>query len=144
MPRWLTHGEMALDAYRALLDLTGPCIVVGHSQGGGYATLLAQEYASTVRAVVALEPTGTPAAAAPGLPPQLLVWGDHFGADATWQRYRAQTDAYWAALRAAGQRADVLDLPATGIAGNSHFCMLDRNSDQIAELIVDWLARSLD
>jgi len=33
----------------------------------------------------------------------------------------------------------VLDLPAAGIAGNSHFCMLDRNSDRIAELIVDWL-----
>ena len=144
VPRWLTHGEMALDAYRQLLDLAGPCIVIGHSQGGGYATLLAQEYASTVRAVVALEPTGTPATAHDALPPQLLVWGDHFAADDTWQRYRAQTDAYWTALRAAGQHADVLDLPATGIAGNSHFCMLDRNSDQIAELIVDWLTRSLD
>ncbi|MNI87098.1 hypothetical protein D3C73_1442640 [compost metagenome] len=97
-----------------------------------------------MRAVVALEPTGTPATAHDALPPQLLVWGDHFAADDTWQRYRAQTDAYWTALRAAGQHADVLDLPATGIAGNSHFCMLDRNSDQIAELIVDWLNRSLD
>ncbi|WP_454669249.1 alpha/beta fold hydrolase [Achromobacter kerstersii] len=144
VPRWLTHGDMALDAYRQLLDLAGPCIVIGHSQGGGFATLLAQEYAATVRAVVAVEPTGTPATACCQLPPQLLVWGDHFGADDTWQRYRAQTDAYWNALRTAGQRADVLDLPAAGIAGNSHFCMLDRNSDQIAGLIVDWLNRSLD
>ncbi|WMD21511.1 alpha/beta fold hydrolase [Achromobacter seleniivolatilans] len=144
VPRWLTHGDMALDAYRSLLDLTGPCIVIGHSQGGGFATQLAQEYASTVRAVIAVEPTGTPAAAACVLPPQLLVWGDHFDTDDTWQRYRAQTDAYWNALQAAGQRADVLDLPAAGIPGNSHFCMLDRNSDQIAGLIVEWLDRSLD
>ncbi|EJO30394.1 alpha/beta hydrolase [Achromobacter marplatensis] len=144
VPRWLTHGDMALDAYRQLLELAGPCIVFGHSQGGGFATLLAHEYAATIRAVVALEPTGTPAAVPWQLPPHLLVWGDHFQADETWLRYRAQTDAYWRALRAAGVRAETLDLPSAGIAGNSHFCMLDRNSDQIAGLIVDWLDRSLD
>ncbi len=139
VPRWLAHDAMALDAYRQLLDLAGPCIVIGHSQGGGYATQLARECPGPIRAVVALEPTGTPERVDGPLPPQLLVWGDHFDHNDTWRRYRAQTDAYWDALRRAGRRADVLDLPAAGIAGNSHFCMLDRNSDRIAELIVDWL-----
>lgn len=139
VPRWLAHDAMALDAYRQLLDLAGPCIVIGHSQGGGYATQLAREYPGPIRAVVAVEPTGTPERVDGPLPPQLLVWGDHFDHNDTWRRYRAQTDAYWDALRRAGRRADVLDLPAAGIAGNSHFCMLDRNSDRIAELIVDWL-----
>ncbi|GAB1840868.1 esterase [Achromobacter xylosoxidans] len=139
VPRWLAHEAMALDAYRELLDLAGPCIVIGHSQGGGYATQLARECPGPIRAVVAVEPTGTPERVDGSLPPQLLVWGDHFDQHDTWQRYRAQTDAYWNALRRAGRRADVLDLPAAGIAGNSHFCMLDRNSDRIAELIVDWL-----
>lgn len=139
VPRWLAHDAMALDAYRELLDLAGPCIVIGHSQGGGYATQLARECPGPIRAVVAVEPTGTPERVDGSLPPQLLVWGDHFDQHDTWQRYRAQTDAYWDALRRAGRRADVLDLPAAGIAGNSHFCMLDRNSDRIAELIVDWL-----
>ncbi|KAA5925584.1 alpha/beta fold hydrolase [Achromobacter xylosoxidans] len=139
VPRWLAHDAMALDAYRELLDLAGPSIVIGHSQGGGYATQLARECPGPIRAVVAVEPTGTPERVDGSLPPQLLVWGDHFDHHDTWQRYRAQTDAYWDALRRAGRRADVLDLPAAGIAGNSHFCMLDRNSDRIAELIVDWL-----
>ncbi|MFY3455856.1 alpha/beta fold hydrolase [Achromobacter xylosoxidans] len=139
VPRWLAHDAMALDAYRELLDLAGPCIVIGHSQGGGYATQLARECPGPIRAVVAVEPTGTPERVDGSLPPQLLVWGDHFDHHDTWQRYRAQTDAYWDALRRAGRRADVLDLPAAGIAGNSHFCMLDRNSDRIAELVVDWL-----
>ncbi|MFY3329429.1 alpha/beta fold hydrolase [Achromobacter xylosoxidans] len=139
VPRWLAHDAMALDAYRELLDLAGPCIVIGHSQGGGYATQLARECPGPIRAVVAVEPTGTPERVDGSLPPQLLLWGDHFAQHDTWQRYRAQTDAYWNALRRAGRRADVLDLPAAGIAGNSHFCMLDRNSDRIAELIVDWL-----
>ena len=139
VPRWLAHDAMALDAYRELLDLAGPCIVIGHSQGGGYATQLARACPGPIRAVVAVEPTGTPGQVDGPLPPQLLVWGDHFDHHDTWQRYRAQTDAYWDALRRAGRRSDVLDLPAAGIAGNSHFCMLDRNSDRIAELIVDWL-----
>lgn len=139
VPRWLAHDAMALDAYRELLDLAGPCIVIGHSQGGGYATQLARECPGPIRAVVAVEPTGTPERVDGSLPPQLLVWGDHFDHHDTWQRYRAQTDAYWDALRRGGRRADVLNLPAAGIAGNSHFCMLDRNSDRIAELIVDWL-----
>ncbi|WP_025136059.1 alpha/beta fold hydrolase [Achromobacter sp. DH1f] len=139
VPRWLNHDAMALDAYRLLLDLAGPCIVIGHSQGGGYATQLARDCPGPIRAVVAVEPTGTPATVDGPLPPQLLIWGDHFAANDTWQRYRAQTDAYWHAVQLAGKRADVLDLPAAGIAGNSHFCMLDRNSDRIAELIVDWL-----
>ncbi|MGE8658989.1 MAG: alpha/beta fold hydrolase [Achromobacter sp.] len=139
VPRWLAHDAMALDAYRELLDLAGPCIVVGHSQGGGYATQLARACPGPIRALVAVEPTGTPERVDGPLPPHLLVWGDHFDHHDTWRRYRAQTDAYWDALRRAGRRADVLDLPAAGIAGNSHFCMLDRNSDRIAELIVDWL-----
>lgn len=143
VPRWLAHEAMALAAYRALLDLAGPCIVIGHSQGGGYATQLARECPGPIRALVAVEPTGTPGRVDGPLPPQLLVWGDHVDQHDTWRRYRAQTDAYWQALQRAGRRADVLDLPATGIAGNSHFCMLDRNSDRIAELIVDWL-NSLD
>ena len=32
-----------------------------------------------------------------------------------------------------------LDLPARGITGNSHFPMMDGNSDQVARLVEDWL-----
>jgi len=35
---------------------------------------------------------------------------------------------------------DVVDLPKAGIKGNSHMIMMDRNSDQVAELIQKWLA----
>ena len=49
VPRWLAHDAMALDAYRELLDLAGPCIVIGHSQGGGYATQLARACPGPIR-----------------------------------------------------------------------------------------------
>ncbi|CUR69449.1 Alpha/beta hydrolase family protein [Achromobacter xylosoxidans] len=69
VPRWLAHDAMALDAYSELLDLAGPCIVIGHSQGGGYATQLARECPGPIRAVVAVEPTGTPERVDGPLPP---------------------------------------------------------------------------
>ena len=49
-----------------------------------------------------------------------------------------------AAVRAAGGSVDVVDLPAAGIRGNSHMIMMDRNSDEVAALVQDWLvARGL-
>jgi hypothetical protein len=46
---------------------------------------------------------------------------------------------YQAGLRAAGVRADELNLPKMGIRGNSHMLMMDRNSDEIAALVQRWL-----
>jgi len=34
----------------------------------------------------------------------------------------------------------VIDLPERGIRGNSHMVMMDRNGDQVAALVQDWLA----
>jgi hypothetical protein len=35
----------------------------------------------------------------------------------------------------------VINLPEHGFKGNSHMLMMDRNNQQIAQLIQDWLAR---
>jgi hypothetical protein len=34
-----------------------------------------------------------------------------------------------------------VDLPKIGIRGNSHMMMMDRNSDQVAGVIQDWLQK---
>jgi hypothetical protein len=44
-------------------------------------------------------------------------------------------------LRAAGGSADMVDLPKIGIKGNSHMIMMDKNSDVVAGVIQDWLAK---
>ena len=41
----------------------------------------------------------------------------------------------------AGAQVDVIDLPEVDIKGNSHMMMMDRNNQQIAQLIQDWLQR---
>lgn len=147
VPRWAGHEEITLAAYDALLQRVGRCIVVGHSQGGGFALEAVRRRPAQVGAVVALEPSGAPVlspeeaahAARAGLPAHLVVWGDHISHHPVWRRYRETVDRYAAVLHSVGVHSSVCDLPLEGVAGNSHFPMLDRNSDQVAQRVIDWL-----
>ena len=93
---------------------------------------------------MALEPSGAPD---PGKVdvgklksvPHLFVFGDHMQGFPSWQNFIKASQRYQAALSGAGVKADWIDLPSIGIRGNSHMMMMDRNSDQIAELVVKWL-----
>ncbi|KGH26238.1 hypothetical protein P353_22475 [Comamonas testosteroni] len=140
VPRWAGHEELTLAAYSELIERVGPCIVVAHSQGGGFAVAVAQKHPDLVKAVVVIEPAGMPAFN--GFPscPHLALWGDHIEGHPVWPGYRALADRYWEAANREGFTFDCIDLPNMGISGNSHFPMSDRNSDQVSELIFQWLA----
>ncbi len=141
VPRWPGHEDMILTAYQQLVERVGACIVVGHSQGAGFAIEIARRLPEHLKAVVAVEPGGMPADA-PSSPmaPHLVVWGDHIErAGKHWMTYRAQAEAYLAAARDL-LPARVMDLPAQGIHGNSHFPMMDSNSDHVFERVESWLA----
>ena len=76
--------------------------------------------------------------------PVLLVYGDYIAQDSRWPAIRANGVRFGEAVRAAGGHVDVVDLPERGIRGNSHMIMMDRNSDQVAEVVQQWLgARGL-
>lgn len=142
VPRW--PGNAAL-AERSLLEVVtelGPCVLVGHSQGGGLCARVALARPDLVRQVVLIEPHGLPNV--PGdsgkYPAQLTVIGDFTELSPMWVHLTADMRRHSAQLRAAGARADVLDLPAAGVRGNSHNPMMDLNSDLVAERILAWLA----
>lgn len=144
VPRWAGHEEITLQAYAALLQRLGRSIVIGHSQGGGFALEAARRWPQHVAAVAAIEPSGAPrpeqlAGSAGPLPPHLCMWGDFLAAHPVWLRYREAVDAYCAAVRASGAAMDLCDLPREGIHGNSHFPMMDRNSHQVAQRLLAWL-----
>ncbi len=44
-------------------------------------------------------------------------------------------------MKAAGGDVEVMHLPAMGIKGNSHMLMQDRNSLDLADLILRWIER---
>lgn len=141
VPRWADHEAMTLQAYEAMLERVGPCMLVAHSQGGGLALTLAARRPELFKAVVAVEPSGAPEEipSATQRPPCLMVWGDYVQGHPVWRGYRARVEQHFTQLRAQGATAATLDLPGQGIPGNSHFPMLDRNSDEVIDRILQWL-----
>jgi hypothetical protein len=71
----------------------------------------------------------------------LWVWGDYLGQFPFWGPIVARQEKFRAGVAQAGGVADRLLLPEAGIAGNSHMLMMDKNSDQVASLIQQWLLK---
>lgn len=143
VPRFTTTDALTLDAYLAMLDRVGPSVVMAHSQAGLFGWRAAQERPDKVRALVLIEPAAVgDAAKVAALKdiPVLMVYGDYIAQDSRWPTIRANGVRFAEAVRAAGGSVDVVDLPDRGIRGNSHMIMMDRNSDQVAQLVQDWLA----
>jgi thioesterase domain-containing protein len=59
------------------------------------------------------------------------------GEDLEHPRYVDEEVANW--LSAQGASSQFVWLPDQGIDGNGHMMMMERNSDQIADLILEWL-----
>lgn len=146
VPRWTSTDAAIQRAYDAYVEKVCPCIVVVHSQGGNFGFTAALNAPDKIKALVAVEPSGSPDPAKVDLArlkgvPHLIVWGDYIDRNEAWQGYRKAPTRYREALVQAGVEADVIDLPASGVKGNSHMLMMDRNSDDIARLVHDWLGR---
>jgi pimeloyl-ACP methyl ester carboxylesterase len=146
VPRWTSTDAAIQRAYDAYVDKVCPCIVVVHSQGGNFGFTAALNAPDKIKALVAVEPSGSPDPAKVDLAklkgvPHLILWGDYIDQNEAWQGYRKAPTRYREALVAAGVKADVMDLPAMGVKGNSHMLMMDRNSDDIARRVHDWIGQ---
>jgi pimeloyl-ACP methyl ester carboxylesterase len=144
VPRWTTTDPLIQAAYDALVQKVCPCVIILHSQGSNFGFHAALTAPDKVKAIVAVEPSGAPNPTADDAAlvkdvPHLVVWGDYFDKSPFWQKLRTNITAWQDAIEEAGGTADVLDLPARGIHGNSHMLMMDRNSDEVAALIQAWL-----
>ena len=144
VPRWTTTDAMTIDAYIQEVDRVCPCAILFHSQAGQFGFKAAQARPDKVKVLVAVEPAGLgdPAkVAALKDIPVLMVFGDAIEQDARWPKIRRNAVEFGEAIRAAGGRVDVIDLPEIGIKGNSHMLMMDRNNAEVAAVIQDWLVR---
>lgn len=181
----------------ALLDrIRRPVILVGHSQGGIHAWLIADARPNLVKAIVSLEPTGPPfrdvlfsnkPARPYGLtdipitydppvedpekelvkevaqcPSSIDVQVQCFLQASNQPRQLANlskipvllltTEAGYHAmydwctvryLRQAGVRVNHIELSQAGIHGNGHMMFLEKNSDEIANLVYQWIEKDL-
>ena len=127
----------------ALLEKIGPLVVLAHSQGGltVYPTLIARP--DLFKADVAVEALGSCNAITqagvkfPGSVPVLLMAGDPIAA-ATPPPFGIDGCKKIAAANPK-LKLTVDWLPESGIRGNSHMMMLDRNNKQIADRIMKWI-----
>jgi len=147
VPRWATNDAATQAAYDAFVQKICPCVIVVHSQGGAFAMNMALHAPDKIKAIIAAEPSGAPDPAKADAAtiknvPHLFVWGDHFEAETLWKKIRPNVERWRDTLVAAQVTVDWVELPQRGITGNSHMMMMDTNSDQIADLIQDWMARN--
>ncbi len=144
VPRWSTNDAVTQEAYDALLQKVGPCVIVVHSQGGAFAEQAALNAPDKVKAIVFIEPSGAPDLSNINLTtikniPHLYIWGDYMDQYPTWIKYYANVLEYRDALIEKGVPVTWIELPRIGIKGNSHMLMMDKNSDDIAMIVQNWL-----
>jgi pimeloyl-ACP methyl ester carboxylesterase len=144
VPRWSTNDPATQAAYDALVKKVCPCVIMVHSQGGNFGYTAALNNPDMVKALIVVEPSGSPAPDKTDFSklknvPHLVVFGDYIDKQPLWGRLLGNQQKYFEGLKAAGVPADWFDLPKMGVKGNSHMLMMDRNSDQVAGLINDWL-----
>ena len=143
VPRWIDTDDAIIAAYTELVDKVCPCVILFHSQAGGFGFKVAQARPDKVKALVAVEPAVAGDMAKAGElknVPMLMIYrrlhraGHALAEDARRRRRRLPRPC---ARRAAS--VDVVDLPEVGIKGNSHMLMMDKNNAQVADLIQKWL-----
>lgn len=135
----------------ALFDIVGDTILLTHSAGGPCGWALAAIGGTRVKAIVAVEPLGSPELEHPlgrfahGLNAAPLA-GPHdpfkepiaiITGEATWMRQSNAEAAHYLASK--GAAIDHIRLEERGIHGNGHMMMCEKNSDRIAQEIIDWI-----
>jgi pimeloyl-ACP methyl ester carboxylesterase len=142
VPRWVTTDEQIIAAYIELVDKVCPCVVLVHSQAGAFGFKVAEARPDKVKALVAVEPSGAGSkdkVAALKDIPIAVIYGDNAKDHPRWGKIRQNVASYADAIKGAGGSVDLIDLPDIGIKGNTHMAMMDKNSDQVADVIQKWL-----
>jgi pimeloyl-ACP methyl ester carboxylesterase len=144
VPRWVTTDDQIIAAYIELVDRIGPCALLVHSQAGSFAFKVAEARPDKVKALAAVEPSGIGSkekVAALKNIPMMVMYGDNARDHPRWGKIRQNVVGYVDAIQGAGGSIDLIDLPDSGIKGNTHMLMMDKNSDRVAEVIQKWFER---
>ena len=136
-------------------EITGKkSIYVTHSQGGAVGWNVDTE---NVAAIVAIEPGGTPEIGSEQYKkfldakiPIVIYFGDYIDngpediqSTAFWKGIRDGAVAFAESYNKDGGNCTVVDLPKIGITGNSHFMFQEKNSEEIAQHVENWIKENV-
>ena len=138
-PTWKNMAALAVKLNGAVL--------MGHSESGFFPEQAALVDPSGVKGLISIEmgcPELKPAEIATiAKIPTLVMFGDHLadvqGGPANWNQSYESCNKFVQQVKDKGGDAEMMYLPKMGIKGNSHMLMQDRNSNQLADLILTWI-----
>ena len=149
------------EALAALLDKIGAAVIMVHSQSGVVGLDAVRKRPALVRALVSVEggcetmkpedaklfagASGADNAPARAKVPFVSVWGDNsVGAKDTINGDNRRNGCAAAAklVADAGGRGSLVLLPETGIKGNSHMMMMDKNNLVVAAALRRWIVKN--
>jgi pimeloyl-ACP methyl ester carboxylesterase len=128
-------------------------VLMGHSESGFFPEQAALIDPKGIKGIVSIEmPCVTDFGAAQlatlAKIPTLLMFGDHLGdvsgGPANWAQSFESCKTFADQVNKAGGDATLMHLPALGIKGNSHMLMQDKNSDRLADLVIDWIDKHVE
>lgn len=138
--------------YKALAVLSVQvkgAVLISHSQSGSFPLEVALVNSSCVEGIVMVEPGFIPSYSDEQIKtlatkPILIVYGDNLAVETgipghNWKRVYDVCLTFINRVKAAGGNASMFYLPEKGILGNSHMIMQDKNSLQVADLIMKWM-----
>ncbi|WP_245592835.1 alpha/beta hydrolase family protein [Advenella mimigardefordensis] len=142
-PNWKGLADLALQLNGAVL--------LSHSQSGSYPLQSALINAKGIRGIVMIEPGTCNAQVHTGdeiavlaKTPIFILFGDHLASPTgmpgpTWEDRFNDCKAFKKRVDAARGNIRLITTAETGVRGNSHMMMMDRNNLQIADLILEWI-----
>lgn len=132
-------------ALSELAQRLGGTVLMSHSQSGIYPFQTAAVSQKGISAIVSIEPGACPEPTDDLAPyknlPILVLFGDHVDDSPRWAPRLVNCRAFIIAANAAGSKSELLLLPDIGIHGNTHMLMQDDNNLDIADLLLDWIAK---
>jgi hypothetical protein len=138
-PTWTNLSGLAIKLKGAIL--------MGHSESGFFPEQAALINPTDIKALITIE-TGCPALNSEQIAnlakiPTLVVFGDHLedvpSMPTMWKERFESCGKFVQQVNAAGGDATMMHLPKYGQFGNSHMLMQDKNSNQVADLILKWI-----
>lgn len=144
VPRWFTNNAVTLKAYEDMVQQIGPVVLLAHSQGAYFAIEAAMKHPDKVKGLILIEPSGGPNLAKEDISvlkniPHLFVFGDFIEKSKAWTAIEKSRKEYHDALAKQGTDTTWISLPAIGIKGNTHAMIMDKNSDEVAAIVQDWV-----
>jgi len=143
----LTTPNPTVPALSALAIKLKGTVLISHSQSGIYPFQTAALSNDGIAGIISLEPGGCPAPDGDLKPylkiPTVVVFADYVDLSPRWAPRLKLCREFAAAVQKAGGKTELMLLPEMGIKGNSHMLMQDRNSLEIAALLVGWINKNV-